>query len=162
MALDSAAAFQCRLKDLGLDGYSAAFAAKGWDTFGTFGFSTGYMPGSGGDDKLMDGVIRPLLGDQHHPLAAQVRRLFFESYTLAAADMRRRIERVDGDPPKRLPIEEREARRTRLQLRLGSGIKLENELAPSNSLVDLAVQMYEDNIFIYVPWEACSQRSQSW
>jgi hypothetical protein len=36
-----------------------------------------------------------------------VRRLFFESYTLAAADLRARVDRRDEDAPRKLALPER-------------------------------------------------------
>ena len=68
------------------------------------------------------------------PQAALVRRLYFEATTLAAADMRRWIDRVDDDSVPPLPTEEREARLARLQARL-VGLELSGDLDPSSSLI---------------------------
>ena len=53
---------------------------KGWDTFGTFGYATAYVPGTTSDDSpLINKVIEPLLGDPEHSLAPKLRKLYVES-----------------------------------------------------------------------------------
>ena len=61
--------------------------ALGWDTLGNFAFSCSYVPGSPDDASFISGVVVPILGDDHTKAAA-LRRLFFEAYTIAAADLK--------------------------------------------------------------------------
>eukprot|EP00973_Karenia_brevis_P004062 558044-Karenia_brevis.AAC.1 len=86
MALESAAFFAKRVKELGLGEYQSVMADNGWSTMGTFAFSANYVPGGVDDSKFMEEVVVPVLGDQSHVLKAALRRLFFDSYAMVAAD----------------------------------------------------------------------------
>ena len=101
MALDSSATFAARVRELGLANLLDSFLDLGWNNLGTLAFSAG-TPGAPSSEAAFDErVIIPLVGSPSGPQAAAVRRLYFEATTLAAADMRRRMDRVDDDtiPP---------------------------------------------------------------
>jgi hypothetical protein len=132
---------------------------KGWETMANFAFSTSYAPGQADDSNFIEGVLVPILGDGASPQAAALRRLFFESYTMNVAEMRRKLERTDEDPPRRLPLAEKAARLAKVQARL-QGLKIEGQLEPSHRLIDLCVQFAEDNQIKYIEWHDCTQRSQ--
>ena len=89
-ALDSEAVFRARLHDFHLAGLVQDFVDKGWTTFGNFAFASAYVPGTGAaEDAFVSDVITPLLGgDPADARKPAVRRLFYEAYTLAAADLR--------------------------------------------------------------------------
>ena len=72
---------------------------------------------------------------------------------------RRRLERTDDDPPRRLPNIEQEARRTLLANRL-TGLTLEGELDISYALVDFCCEIYNDGVVKYIPLTRCTKRSQ--
>ena len=56
-------------------------------------------------------IVAPLLKDEADPKKAILRRLFFECYTLMAADMSRRAEKPNEEQrPVKLPLVEREKR----------------------------------------------------
>ena len=74
-----------------------------------------------------------------------VRRLFFESYSMTAADMRQRTERRDDDPPRRLAAAERASRYDAQVARLSPALTLTGELEPSYALVDLVQDMFDNN-----------------
>lgn len=88
-----------------------------------------------------------------------IRRLVFESYTLAAADLKARVERKDEDTPRKLAQAERASRHQSQVARL-TGLDLSGEMEPSHSLIDLVFQMSEDNQLRYVRWEQCTKRDQ--
>ena len=159
--LDSIAAFKERVWQLGLDGAWPNFELRGWTTMGAFAFAS--SPGAGGveDSKFVEVVMKPLLGDEAatHPKQAQVRRLFFESFTIAAADLRRRVSRTDDEPPPRMPTAEREERRDATARRL-VGLDISGETEPSDALIDLCASMLELNAVSYVPWEKCTSFDQ--
>ena len=118
MALDSAASFAARVRDLGLGELLPRFEELGWCNMGTLAFSAG-SPGAPSSEAAFDErVVIHLAGSSATPQAANIRRLYYEATTLAAADMRRRMDRVDDDTIPPLPTEEQEARRARLQARL--------------------------------------------
>ena len=111
MALDSTAVFARRVQDLRLTEFLNSFAERGWDTMGAFAFSCAHFPGSSDDSMFSNEVIIPLLGDPGHVLKPQVRRFFFEAYTMAALDVQRRATPGDeADKPKKLPAPERLSR----------------------------------------------------
>ena len=74
-------------------------------------------------------------------------------------DMRRRVDRVEDDAPRRLPGPEREARRSRQVLAL-AGLSLEGENECAHALVDKAVQMMEDDCLKYIQLDECVTRGQ--
>ena len=98
-----------------------------------------------------------MLEEPEGPQAALVRRIFFEAYTMAAADLKKRTEKTDEDPTRRLPVAERSARHDKIAARL-AGLKIEGELEPSYALVDKFVQMAEDGVLRYVPWNELTKR----
>eukprot|EP00973_Karenia_brevis_P029720 4100523-Karenia_brevis.AAC.1 len=73
-----------------------------------------------------------------------LRRAYYEAFTLAAADLRRKVERTDDDPPKRMPAPERASRISILEKKYPA-MKLRGQLECSNQLVDKCYQMHEDN-----------------
>ena len=103
MALDSTATFAARVKDLGLGSLSERLTELGWTTLGALAFSAGNPGAPSSESAFEERVVVPVVGNIASPQAAILRRLYFESTTLAAADMRRRMDRVDDDsvPPLR-------------------------------------------------------------
>ena len=159
MALDSAATFMARVRDLGLSDFAESLAERGWGTLGGLAFAAG-SPGLPSTDAALDvKVITPILGSPDHVKSSALRRLYFEAYTIAASELRRRLDRGDDDAPRPLPTAEREARRQRLQLRLG-GLEISGELDPSPSLIAAAHGIYEADAVEYIPWEACTTFAQ--
>ena len=85
---------------------------NGWDSFATLAFARNHVPGQTDDSAFLS--LCELVFDSAPPPQDRVpllRRFYFESYTLAAADMRRRVDGgADDDVVKRLPPPERAAR----------------------------------------------------
>ena len=91
---------------------------------------------------------------------APLRRLFFESFTVAAAALKQQVERP-SDEPRKMPAVERSARWDALRLKFpGLDWESDSELEPAHSLVDLCFSMCEENVVKYVPWDACVRRDQ--
>ncbi len=156
MSIDSRAVFEGRIVAIGLGDFLPRFRELGWQTYAEFAFATTYAPGQGDDDRFRLELVVPLLGEAGHVKTPAVRRLFFEAYTLAGADLKRRAEGTTDDAPRKVPNEERYERRLRLASRLPN-IKLEGELDVSNRLLDACVEIYEDNVLRYIPWEECTK-----
>jgi hypothetical protein len=159
MALDSEASFASRLRDLRLEPFAELITAAGWGTAGSFAFSCNYSPGMTDETSFVNTVVIPILGAADHPLKASLKRLHFESYTLMVSEMKRKVERVEDDAPRRLPMPERDARRDR-QARELVGLSLTGEFECAHGLIDKAVQMMEDDIIRYLPVDECSKREQ--
>lgn len=159
--LDSSADFLDRARKLGAnDEELRNLQALGYDTFGKLAFATSYTPGQQ-DETALKQLAAEITGSDP-PLAARlpiVRRLFFESYTLAAADMQMRVERKDDSAPRKLANAERSARYDD-QRKCLSGIDMTGELEPSNALIDLVYNMAEEDQLKYVRWEECTKRDQ--
>ena len=156
--LDSAAAFETRIRELSLADYADNFKKLGYLTFADFAFSSSATPVSG-DDRPFLAVAQKVLGSQDHPMLPRLRRLVFECHTLVAADMNHRVTATSDDPPKKMPLAERAARMKSLKERM-VGLNLEGELEVSYDLVDRAYAYYEENQLRYLEWAKCTKRSQ--
>ena len=161
--VDSAPVFEKRVGALGLGGALAKFQEFGWNTYGAFAFAA--PTGAGGlvdNDIFMDTVVRPVLDlaatAPPPPETAALRRLFFESHTMALGELRARVERTDDSAPRRLPQVEREARRSALAARLAPAFVLEGDLEPANCVVDRVVSMVEDDRVEYLGWDLMATR----
>ena len=90
MAEDSTAHFGEVCDRLGLTSLIPRMAEKGWNTMGAFAFSSSYSPLHATDEAFMIGVVDRLCLERDSTLVPALRRLFFEAYTQAATEMRRR------------------------------------------------------------------------
>ncbi len=87
-ALDSEAVLLARMAELGLEGLSEAMHARGWKTTASFAFAV--PPSQQPDDaQFRNDVILRLVADMDDPRVPALRRLHFESYTIAVVEMRR-------------------------------------------------------------------------
>ena len=108
--LDSTAAFEDRAKAFGLEQWLLdKLRAQHLNTFGSFAFSVAHNPQVQNDKPFVD-FMQALAEPELEPnQMAVLRRLFFESHTLALADVRMRVE-SSPDPTaasRRLPAAER-------------------------------------------------------
>ena len=159
-SLDSAAVFAARAVAIGITpGGFEKLVAAGFNTMNKFAFSSTYAPGSA-DDKPLRDLLVEVLGEAP-PLGqlAAYRRLFFEAYTLAASDLRARVERTDEQGPRRIAPPERAARHEALQTRL-SRVRIEGEHEPSHALLDAINQQAEDGVLRWLDWSKLSKRQQ--
>ena len=159
--LDSVAVFEARSKEMGLlDDWASRIKAKGWNTFALLAFACSYTPGQADDANLVKlGAIITGTGASDPPEDRMpvIRRLFFDAYTLAAADLRSRVDRREDDAPRKLALPERSQRNRDQALRL-AGVSLDGEREVSHALVDAVVQLCEDNQVRYIRWEQCTKR----
>ena len=133
--IDLTSAFKERVEELELIDYWPKFVRLGWVTMAKFAFSTDYLPGDG-EEKFMSKIVVKILGEDadDHPSKGDIRRLLYESHTLATSDLRRRGESVGfDDVPKPVPAPELTSRRMMVATRLSPGVKLRGELDVSNS-----------------------------
>eukprot|EP00972_Heterocapsa_arctica_P077475 11427582-Heterocapsa_arctica.AAC.1 len=63
-----------------------------------------------------------------------LRRLWWEAWGVATADMRRQVEAADTDTPRKLTLVELNARRVHANEKLG-GLRFEGELDVSDQLI---------------------------
>ena len=157
-SIESSAVFRARglaLKLLAVD--LDALATRGWSTIGTFAFSCASIPGQGNDADFVAKVVTPVLGAPDHSRPAILRRLFFECYTIAASDMRSKVDRAGDEPPKKMAGPERNARLKALRNSL-NGIDLSGRMEPSFHLTDQYVQMAEEGTLRHLEWDEYSAR----
>eukprot|EP00435_Cladocopium_sp_Y103_P047005 s2541_g13.t1 len=88
---------------------------------------------------------------------ASLKRLLLESQTQLLATLKDQITNPEAFSSKRVPQAEREARLANLRRRL-NGVSTEGHSEPSHHLLDLASQMYDQNILKCVPLEKCYSR----
>ena len=156
--IESNAVFRGRGVSMGLPSADLdIMQAKGWTTYATFAFASSYIPGQGDDAQFRTDVVEAVTGSPSHPKAAVLRRLYFESYTLTAADLKARVERTGDEPPRKIPAPERAARFRALAAKL-PGLDLTSRAEPSNHLVDMFNQMLEEGQLKYVGWDESSSR----
>ncbi len=97
VSIDSVAVFEERLVALGLASIKDAFTSAGWSTLAGFAFSSNFIPGQTADDRVfVDKVVLKLVSSEEDAKVPAIRRLFFEAYTMAAADLKRRPRSTRG------------------------------------------------------------------
>ena len=159
MAGSSAAVFLGRLQELGLGAYAGTFKDKGWDTYNTFAFAGGSHTGSPDDAAFDLNIVIPLLADLDSPLKAVLRYLYFESFTVVATEMKRRVACTDeGEALQKMPILERNVRLEAVKKELSPGIKVDGEYEPSHALVDKLMAMQVAGVLKALPWSALGRR----
>ena len=158
--VDSNAVFESRALAIGISQDTVnALGLRGWVTHATFAFSGATNPGTGDDQPFIDGVLIPILGREDHVDAAKLRRLFYESHTLTAADLRRKVDANEQEAPRKLPPPEIAQRIEALQTRV-SPLVIQNVLEPSHQLINAVVQTVEDGRVRYIEWTKCTSRAQ--
>ena len=86
-----------------------------------------------------------------------LKRLLFESQTQLLAILKEQITNPEPSAARKVPQAERDARMTNLKARL-TGVLFEGHSEPSHSLLDLATQLYDQNILRFIPLEKCFSR----
>ena len=158
--VESQAVFCDRAAACGLPGAILdAMKAEDIASFSKLAFCCNFSPGGPDDTPLIAVLTRLNAGVVASPSAtSSFRRLFFESFSLAASELRGRLDRPEDQGPKKLPTPERHHRYTELQRRLGSAVKMEAEKEPSDALVDLCCSQHEDNRLQWISWDKLGKR----
>ena len=155
--VDSKTVFVARLAELGLGGLKDKFIAQGWCTFADFAFATSDFKGT--DPALFEkDVIKPLVGEDTVRVP-KIRRLFMQSYMLAAADLERYGQAPESSKATHsLHPEDRAVRMTALKERI-TGFDIAGPSEPSHALVDLFNSILVSGAVRYVAWERCASRA---
>ena len=157
--VDSEVVFQARCNEIGLN--STTFdelKRHGWNTFGNFAFSVSTNPGQVSDRDFETKIATPILGDPAHVDASKLRRLLFESYTMTASELRRKVDNKETDAPKKLPVQEVASRFAALQKKL-EPISIESVMEPSHQLINFIAQCLDDGRVRYIDWSRCTTRA---
>ena len=135
------------------------FGARGWTLFGTFGYSSSYVPGAqDGDELFLKDIVEPLTGDRNSARYMILCRFYCEAYTYCAADLKTRMEGsgTSSTVPKELPVVEINFRWRRLRASY-PGLNFVTEKQPNHRLINTCYQMYVANVLQHVPWEICTE-----
>ena len=89
-------------------------------------------------DSALKVVLKATLGADED--SGPSRRLFYESYALAAAELRGRLDRSEDLGRRKLRVLERSERQSDQKRRL-TGLVLEGELEPSDGLMDFVYSL---------------------
>ena len=90
--LDSAAEFASRATELGLGAFVERLAEIGVKTMADLAYCTDYTPGSTDVELFNTDLLMPVLGEPASPHRPALKRLFVEAYTLAASDLKRKMD----------------------------------------------------------------------
>ncbi|CAK9111846.1 unnamed protein product, partial [Durusdinium trenchii] len=157
--LDSYAAFEARAIKIGLEPEVIKLLKDGGvNSFGSYAFVTAYQPGQGDEQPLVDSLKTIM---KRAPTATEMiglRRLFFESCTLALSELQQRSENNSNPEPSKMPIAERNSRLALQRDRL-KGVHFSTETEPSHKLADLVNQFAIDQSVEWLPWEKLTSRS---
>ena len=162
--LDSENVFKVRMDALGVsEPITTGLIAASINTMARLAYICTIQPGTSSDDSPFFVAIATALSINPADISvgdrACLRRAWFESSTVAIAEIRSRIESTNEDAPKRMPKPERSARLKEQQNRL-AGIKIEGSLEPSYGLLDAVWSMREDDQLRYLTLESCTSRPQ--
>ena len=156
--VDSEAVFKSRAVAIGLtDEVIGLLRDCGLTTMGKLAFASSYVPGSSDNAPFVTLVKTALKRDPTISEMAGIRRIFNESYAAASLEMKSLVEQSEEAPVRKLAAAER-AERFREQQRRLKGIKIQGQQEPGDSLVDLAVSIYESDRLKHIPWEQCVSR----
>lgn len=86
-----------------------------------------------------------------------LKRLLFESQTQLLAVLKEQITNPEPSAARKVPQAERDARLTNLKTHL-NGVLIEGHREPRHSLLDLATQLFDQNILRFIPLEKCFSR----
>ena len=160
--IDSSAVFKARLRTFGIPEDSIMKFCTSIDTMGKLAVASSSQPGMGDEGPFLAMIVKNLaldrIGDLPDGELAGWRRVWYESHTIAVADLRSKVERTEDSAPRRIPIPERAARLLAQQKRL-NGVAITGALVPSYSLVDYVVGMREEECLKYVEPSKCTVRS---
>ena len=155
---DSAAVFTATATEIGLtETEMGKLKTAGLQTMAEYAFCCNFAPGSS-DEKPFADVMTTVFGTAPDiRLMSRLRRLFSESYSAVAAEMKSKVESTDDSPAKRLAPADRAVRMSEQQARL-SGMSLRGPYEPGDSLVDKAVSIYESGRLTYIDWGTAVSR----
>ena len=88
---------------------------------------------------------------------AALKRLLFESQTQLLAILKEQVMNPEPSIARKVAPAERESRLTNLKNRL-VGVLIEGHSEPSHALLDLATQLYDQNVLRFIPLEKCYSR----
>lgn len=158
--LESQAVFRARGLQLGMTAAQVTqIDDAGFGTMGAFAFGSSFQPGQNDEAPLLAFFAVMFPGPPDLALIGRLRRLYYESHTVALSDMKSRIERTDEDKPRRLQLPERAQRTLEQRARL-TALRLDGEYEPSFALIDKVVDQGDSGELRYIMIEDLTSRDQ--
>ena len=132
--------------------------AEGIKSFNALAFSVGTPQNPPDDDKFKEFTTN-LNGGVEVSIAvfAQLRRIHFEASAIVVAELKSRVTSDAVTEVRKLPIAEKTARLQDQEARL-KGVRIRGELQPSYALVDLAANIKDTNVIVWIPPSKCTKR----
>lgn len=156
--VDSQAVFSGRAREIGVPSeVLTKMATERWNTIATFAFASSYTPGMPDDTSFRADVVQKLFAADDHVLVPVLRRLYFECFTIMAAEVKQRVERGGPDEGRKLAGPERNVRFKQLETQI-KGFKISGPWEPAHLITDIVVDMMEQNVLKYIPWDKCVTR----
>jgi len=164
--VNSTAAFDAVLVEVGLAALIPKFRGEGWDCFGDFGFACSNPMDP---EALKTDIIDKLLGpepsadasevakkewDEKRRMIPKIRRVFAQSHSVAEAESQKLVS-TEPEQVVKLHPAEREQRRDALCKRI-TGFTLSGPLDPSARLIDLCASIVQTGHVRYIEWAKCS------
>ena len=157
MSVDSEVSFRARAKAVNVpEAYVDSLCGKGVNTFSAFAFVSSYQPNAPDETPFVK-AIQDLVQEDPKKHMPALRRLFWESHTLAVQDLRDRFEARTSEQPRKLSMADRIDRLRKLKTTL-PGLTIDSILEPSHALVDRFVAQAEEQCFQPVALSACTSR----
>ena len=147
---ESEAVFNDKVRTSGLTAADQTNVLAGLKNLKQLAFVSSYTPGQSDEGPLIVAFDALVKRDTSNDLSAR-------ACAIVTTEFRQAIERTEDAPSRSLSAPEREERYTR-QVQKLTGISIKGETEPSQSLVDLCVNIYESNTLRYVAWERCTSR----
>ena len=143
---ESEAVFNDKVRTSGLTAADQTNVLAGLKNLKQLAFVSSYTPGQSDEGPLIAAFDALVKRDTSNDLSARAcfRALFQQAYAIVTTEFRQAIERTEDAPSRSLSAPEREERYTR-QVQKLTGISIKGETEPSQSLVDLCVNIYESN-----------------
>ena len=155
--VDSEAQFDLRLDQVNVpSALRVALKNSGVSSISSLAYAFG-QPGQPISNEEFTQWVRQLEPSTTVGGISALKRLLFESQTQLLALLKEQVTNPEPHSAKKVPQAEKEARLTNLRSRL-SGVLIEGHAEPAHSLLDLASQMYEQNILRFIPLEKCFSR----
>lgn len=155
--VDSEAQFDLRMDQVKIPGgLQAALKAAGVTTVSALAYAHG-QPGQPIVPEDFQNWVRQLDPAATIGGVASLKRLLFESQTQLLAILKEQVMNPEPSVARKVAPAERESRLTNLKHRL-VGVLIEGHSEPSHSLLDLATQLYDQNVLRFIQLEKCYSR----
>ena len=156
--VESIATFKARIVEMQLSDLWPRLEEMRLTSYAQLASGTSYQPGQVDEKPLIDDIIKALVGADTTKYSS-LRRLFLESWTLVSADLKRMLEPVDEQAPKKMSRAERKSRRDRVVPAV-FGLDPHGRLDVADSTVDFVAAKVDNDAIVYLPWQKFPTRAQ--